>query len=260
MDNLIVEGEITMPPTDDDVKIVEHTLGITFPPSYNKFVKKYGAGLLCGLFLIHVPNSTDEDVDLVRKHRFEKETTKELVEAGFWDRLVTDKDWLLSLFPFGSSENGDILCWDLNQKDENGEYPIYLLDNEQSAAPLVAHSMDEFVEEFCINQKIDDIYPMGQGERWNLPARFESFGQSEQTAPSFEEDSVDNPYKYPSVSLFIKGKMVECFPHKDEGIMYVKLKMNEVSNEVLKELRSAANEWVGTDRLKLITNDGYKEL
>lgn len=173
MENLKIQGTITTTPNDEDIRKAEEELGLTFPPSYKNFVKRFGNGVLCSMFLIYVPNSMNENLDLVKKYTFEKDIIQQNVEGGLWDDAAVDKNWLLSLTPFGSSQNGDILCWDTNQKSESGEYNIYLLDNEQNGTPLVARSMNEFVEEFCINQKIDEIYPVGQGEKWNLPNTFE---------------------------------------------------------------------------------------
>jgi len=258
MKNLVIKGHITKTPNDDDLQLVEQKLQFLLPPSYKNFVKQYGEGLLCGLFLIYVPNSEDENIDLFKKYAFEKNIIKEHIESGYWNNFIESqelsKQWFLSLEPFGSSENGDILCWDTAKRDQSGEYPIYLLDNEQSTAPLVAHSMDEFVEGFCINQKIDEIYPIGHGQKWDLPNTFEVFEHPNPpaSAPINIENEVDNPYKYPSMNLFLQGKMVECIPHSEEGALYVKLDEDKTNEELIKQLKEVAKESVGSDRVIFI--------
>lgn len=174
--NLQIEGNVSTPITRKVINRAENELGFTFPDSYVNFVMQYGGGLLCGLFNILVPNTSSTNIDIVARNKELKSLIKENIEAGFWDDAKDiSKEWLLSLEPFGTSDNGDIMCWDVNKKDERGEYEIYLLENEQNEAPLVAKNLDEFIQGFCLDQKIDEIFPMGQGEKWNLQATFKPF-------------------------------------------------------------------------------------
>jgi len=160
-------------PTAENLSLAEEKLGFTLSPSYKKFVKKYGSGLLCGFFNIFVPGSK---VDLVNRSEEYKKTIKENIKMGLWKNVKgISEDWLLNLFPFGSTDNGDIMCWDISKKNDDGEYPIYLLDSEQEAAPLLAQSLNELIEEVCIRQKLDQIFPMGQGQSWSLPNTFEPY-------------------------------------------------------------------------------------
>ncbi len=171
-----VDEPITIIPTKEYLISAESKLTFKFPDSYVSFVTQYGGGSLCGLFNILVPNTSNANIDIISKNKELKSLIKENIEAGFWDNVGgVSKEWLLSLEPFRESDNGDILCWDINKKNEKGEYQIYLLENEQNEAPLVATTLDEFIQEFCLNQKIDDIFPMGQGKKWNLEPTFKPF-------------------------------------------------------------------------------------
>jgi hypothetical protein len=171
--NLQIKGILTKIPTEEDIKNTGKELGIDLPPSYIKFVKEYGAGQLCGMFLIYVPGS--EKIDLIKRSKRDTQLIAESVEYNLWDSSSTkvDATWLKTLVPFGSSSNGDILCWDINQKFEEGEYPIVFLEHEQECAVTVAKNIEDFITNFCLANKIDEVNPIGNGEKWNLTNSFE---------------------------------------------------------------------------------------
>jgi cell wall assembly regulator SMI1 len=160
-------------PTQEDISSAENTLGIKLPDSYKDFVLKYGVGLLCDLFTIYVPNAVNTQLELVHMSQQDKNVIIENIEGNLWEYAepTVDTDWLQTLTPFGTSINGDIVCWDANRKLENGEYPIVILSSEQEYAVKVATSMSEFID-FCLSGKIDELLPVGQGKKWKLPSTF----------------------------------------------------------------------------------------
>lgn len=151
---------------------VVKVLGYTLPPSYIECVQRWGPGLAFGLFVIWQPAS-NANLDI----RVKSPTVRNLVhlniEMRLWDSNLTK--FLEDLVPFGDSENGDILCWDPRGRLPNGEMPIYLLDNEQAVAPYVGSSLLSFFGEYCVDGKLDAVFPIGQGQKWNLPKNFDSY-------------------------------------------------------------------------------------
>jgi len=53
---------------------------------------------------------------------------------------------LLHLFPFGISENGEILCWDLSSGSIDNEYLIYILGPRMQSIRYGARNLYEFIE------------------------------------------------------------------------------------------------------------------
>lgn len=168
-----VTQNVTGIPSQADLTFAEDKLGIKLPDSYKEYVLKYGVGILCDLFTIYVPNSANPHLELVQMSQQDKSIIKENIEGNLWEYAepAVDTEWLQTLTPFGSSINGDTVCWDTNRKLENGEYPIVILSSEQEYAVEVATSMSEFID-FCLNGKIDELLPVGQGKKWKLPSTF----------------------------------------------------------------------------------------
>jgi len=131
----------------------EHKLynNLGFPPSYIDFVIKFGWGRLCGLFLVYVPLLDSQYPD-----SWEVQYKK---VKGWMDDFYGDKDesydflfepdgtadLVKNAVPFAMSENGDYLIWDVENPDERGEYPIYLIAPRFSGIIYYGKDLAEFV-------------------------------------------------------------------------------------------------------------------
>ena len=66
---------------------------------------------------------------------------------------------VLRLFPFGISENGDVLGWDL-EDEHDGEFMIYRIGPRAYGVKRVSRSLFEFVEK-CTDEHVVEV--MGPG-------------------------------------------------------------------------------------------------
>jgi hypothetical protein len=166
-------------PSEKDINLAEKLVGFQLPNSYKQFVSQFGTGLLCGLFNIFVPGVKNENINLVDQSKKSHSRLMKGIEHGFWKYAEpkADTEWLKTLKIFGSSDNGDMLSWDV-QKIINGEYLIYFLDNEQECVFLAADTLDDFVNVFCVGGNIDKLYPLGNEKKWNLPSTFQSYSSA----------------------------------------------------------------------------------
>ena len=48
--------------SEDDIKLVEKSLGIIFPESYKWFILNYGSGGICGVEILGIENKEDSTV------------------------------------------------------------------------------------------------------------------------------------------------------------------------------------------------------
>ena len=48
--------------SEDDIKLVEKSLGIIFPESYKWFILNYGSGGICGVEILGIENKEDSSV------------------------------------------------------------------------------------------------------------------------------------------------------------------------------------------------------
>ena len=86
--------------------------GKKFPPSYVSFVRQYGYGLSCGLFIIYIPMGDYPDSFFVRSREIIS-TYQDVLDnkEELWFDVAPDLEYskLKDLIPFGVSENGDYL-------------------------------------------------------------------------------------------------------------------------------------------------------
>lgn len=153
-------------------------VGHELPLSYVYFVQKWGAGLAFGMFRIWVPiGNPGWDIQILNPSY--KELLRDTVVNGMWPTSLTELAG--RVLPFGDSVNGDLLCWDPENKTPDGEMAIHLLSNEQDEAPMVGSSLVDFLGEYCVEAKLDETFPVGGGLKWNLPLSFDRYSQLHNT-------------------------------------------------------------------------------
>ncbi len=129
--------------------------GKKFPSSYRQFAKQYGYGLLCDLFLIYVPLGDYCD-SWFNQTSVLKEVFNDFISNSWYLTLEPDGDesLFLNAVPFGKSENGDFLFWDISSEPKNDEFDIYITDFGGIGVIKIAESMDEFIEK-NLNPNLD---------------------------------------------------------------------------------------------------------
>lgn len=127
--------------------------GRGLPLSYREFAKKYGYGLLCNLFLIYVPLRKYCD-SWSNQTKILKHTFNEFISNNWYLTLKPDGDETLikNAVPFGKSENGDFLFWNILSEPQRDEFEIYITDFGGMGVLKIADSIDEFIESITANK------------------------------------------------------------------------------------------------------------
>ena len=145
--------------------------GKGFPASYKEFVKKYGYGVTCNLFIIYIPMNVYGDSFFVR--------SKEVI-ATYQDVLDDEEElWfdfgpnvayskLKDLVPFSVSENGDYLFWDISTYNNN-EYDIYMTNFRGLPFTKVASSLNELFDKITSERDFRSVFPFSESP---LPKQF----------------------------------------------------------------------------------------
>ena len=144
---LYIIGE---PVTQSDLIVLENfrfTNGKRFPRSYREFAKKYGYGLLCELFLIYVPLGDYCD-SWENQTRILKDTFNDFIDNHWYLTLDPDgtEKIIKNAVPFGKSENGDFLFWDISSEPQKDEFNIYITDFGGLGVIKIAESLNEFID------------------------------------------------------------------------------------------------------------------
>ncbi|WP_090737911.1 hypothetical protein [Paenibacillus sp. Mc5Re-14] len=163
----------------DEEFLIEHRFenGRGFPPSYIDYVKTLGYGRLCGVWNIHIPLGDHPDSWLHRYHDWRAWFDDVLESEEVLQEAALEPDGFPQLLehavPFASSEEDDLLVWDIQSPDKRGEFPIYALNlrtwgNFRYAAP----DLYSFVEALLDRERVKSI--LGT-HRTPFPYTFEPF-------------------------------------------------------------------------------------
>lgn len=124
--------------------------GRKLPFSYRAFVKKYGYGKALGQWYIYIPMGDYGDswtiINPIFKERFDVVLNWEhnIVE------MVLKPDGTRQLIrqaePFGKSESGEYLFWNIHSQPSEDEFDIYVTDFSGLGVRKVAASLDELFE------------------------------------------------------------------------------------------------------------------
>lgn len=135
-----------------------------FPDSYINFVKQYGYGLSCDLFLIYIPMGKHPDSWHIRSKEIIS-TYQDVLddEENLWFDLEPDVTYqkLKYLIPFAMSENGHYLFWDIDNREGN-EFDIYITDFRGIGFTRVASNLYEFFEKITLSSSFKEILPFSQ--------------------------------------------------------------------------------------------------
>ena len=133
--------------------------GLALPPSYRDYAEHLGYGLTCGLFLIYIPMGEHCD-SLSDRSEVLSRVNRGAVESEYMNfKPDGSAELVLQLFPFGISENGDVLGWDL-EDERDGEYAIYRIGPRAYGVKCVARSLFEFVER-CTDERVAEVVGAG---------------------------------------------------------------------------------------------------
>lgn len=147
--------------------------GKKFPPSYVSFVRQYGYGLSCGLFIIYIPMGDYPDSFFVRSREIIS-TYQDVLDnkEELWFDVAPDLEYsqLKDLIPFGVSENGDYLFWDIMSKED--EMDIYITDFRATGFIRVATDLYDFFYKVTSPDKYKEVLPFAQEM---LPNTFQPF-------------------------------------------------------------------------------------
>ncbi len=150
-------------PVLDDV---ESALGLPLPQSYRDYIWLFGYGILADMYCVWSPEMLQV---LSPAHAAE---VAETLSLGLWPSDVAHSLKGVRLIPFGKSDNGDLLAWEVPSDRRPSEPPIRILHHEQTSAPVVCHGLLEFVRDVVVAGEIDVLFPRGAAEKWELERSF----------------------------------------------------------------------------------------
>lgn len=117
------------PATPEQLTEAERALQVTLPPLFRRFLLTWNGGTAHDTSVFGV-GALEDDLDLV----------------GFNERARRE-ELPTHLLAFASAPSGDVYCFDLSDRDEDGESPVVLLDVEDGQVYPVSISFDDWLEQ-----------------------------------------------------------------------------------------------------------------
>jgi hypothetical protein len=169
--SLEVEGKTEFCCNEEDFKSFEAEIGIRLPKGYKEFCTIFGTGTLGGFIRIYCPCKHDSKND-VQENQWNVTELKDAVAferdsmergfSSFGDEKFSMLERLLeNAFAFGDNPNAEVFLWDLSSYNESDKsYDIYIVPfDDLRNTTLVGRDFFEFVSEFCLTSKSDEILP-----------------------------------------------------------------------------------------------------
>jgi hypothetical protein len=123
----IEEGDFIGEVSDDDIIKAEKTLKVSFPTQYKEFVKKYGSGGICGIYILGVKGADYESV---------VESTERYRKLGLPNKYIVLENVDEFVYCLNTVEESNVVRWDDTSKRELTRYTTfdeYLQDSFQEA-------------------------------------------------------------------------------------------------------------------------------
>jgi hypothetical protein len=150
----------------EDCRVAASDLQLpALPPSYIEYINRFGAGEWRPRLLIAVPRHPKRPVTLAYR-------------AKGWQKgasVSPPPPKLTRLIPFGGHSDGYTLCWDTDSLMSSGEMSICLLEHEQEQILYCGNNLLEFLWEYWIGLKLDEVYPLTGGS-WDCEPVFKTIG------------------------------------------------------------------------------------
>lgn len=115
------------PARKEAIETAEKALGATFPPSWKRFLERHNGGGAFDTSMYGV--GTDDGFDV-----------------AVLNLRAREDDLPAHLIAFAATVQGDVYCFDTQQKESDGETPVFLLDVKEGALIAVADGFVEWLE------------------------------------------------------------------------------------------------------------------
>lgn len=112
---------------EDDIKLVEHRLGMIFSESYRCFIRNYGSGGICGVEILGIENKDNPSV-ICGTQRYRK--------LGLETGCIVIEDLGEFIMCIDTNDRDKIIRWDRINKNKEYRYNDfyeYLIDTFQEA-------------------------------------------------------------------------------------------------------------------------------
>ncbi len=159
-----VDGDPLPLPTERDLEEIDDEWGVTLPPSYREFVKRFGAGWLGRLLHVFAPGYAtvewDDAYPVAELGTFDNSIHS---TADDLDELHHGFEIVPSLLFFADDEGAGYFGWDTT-KCVGGEYPVVGLAYENELYP-VADSFGDLVRQRTEGPPPHEFFQVGTNTR-----------------------------------------------------------------------------------------------
>lgn len=142
----------TLVPADGEFVLLEEQLGTRLPADFHDYWKTYGAGAISDFVGILRP----------QQHPPHRDYVASALESLRLDQPRPATNWqahpaLCGLLPWGTSDNGDVLCWRMIDKPDS--WPVAVLPPRSEEVDDYGMSMTRFLARWVSGELVVKSFP-----------------------------------------------------------------------------------------------------
>ena len=108
---IIHNGTLVDLPQDNAFDLFYEKFGIDVPEDYRQFISKFGSGAICGFFWIYNPAARHTYINLLEQPPRDLDAYREAFDSPDETNKFPLYPKQEGFFPFGRTDNGDVLFW-----------------------------------------------------------------------------------------------------------------------------------------------------
>ena len=167
---------------EGDWERVEATIGLTLPDDYKNLISEYGTGRFSNFLYAFNPFSANEWLNLInssQKILAGQRTLREDFPKEFPLQLFPEPN---SLFPWGSTDNGNYLYW--HTKGESQDWAVVVWESRGTEHEVYEMSTTQFLGKWLSRQLNCQVFP--DNDEYFPDAVFEQYRKLEHISVYFE--------------------------------------------------------------------------
>ena len=139
-----VQGKVVGRPDAEEMASLEQRLGLRLPPSYRRWVSRFGAGEIEGDGAIWVPS---RELDCFAEHSARLQQINREVAVAEASLFEDEgfRELLGRLVPFGNTWNGAHVAWDPNALGDDGEMAVHWVQRGSTSGERIGKTVFDAV-------------------------------------------------------------------------------------------------------------------
>lgn len=136
---------VTVSASDAELDTAVATVGVSLPPSYREFARRFGYGRIFNRLILYIPMGDHCDSLTVRSPGLARFFREGIEKEYFEYEPDGSPELVRRLIPFGISEDGHYFAWDPAEPTGGGELAVYAIGSKMLSVTRAAPNLYELL-------------------------------------------------------------------------------------------------------------------